>query len=437
MRWILHAAQCLALCGMFAGELAAQPFLESSGVKIRDGDWNASRNADESYTAFRKIQGGALSQYDYYYQLRLVPQLKISFADCEESVGIVSFFNGLFGTSENSLLIVKAGLQYRWASGGKPAEFLKDSVPLFIAGTGLDPSSMKEGNGCFFDATSDVSFPLLRYNGGGLKQDYDDFQIKFTVEGGQGLSLNGVATIKSLFSQFNAAFSWTDITGARVTAYESAAQKFQDAIVKAGTFKNRLTKTYTMKTLGTGASRLILTVPDLFGDGESDTGKLVIYARLIGSIALDTNERDITPRMIMQSEPLTARKCSPPDIATGKCEAPNQTIRGSLRTLGKELPVDVFDVSTDDGRKQVFRLCDEVRVHATETLKLSTLDALLVRWAATKISGLQDALKDQKRSSAIAQATSKSIEDLTAKCWNADDEKKLQTVAAAMKKKIQ
>jgi hypothetical protein len=71
---------------------------------------------------------------------------------------------------------------------------------------------------------------------------------------------NFVARIKELFTAMNAAFSVTDITGARVTAYNAAATQLQTAFNDAGKITNSNTSSIDMKVTGSETSRYAISL---------------------------------------------------------------------------------------------------------------------------------------------------------------------------------
>src|SRR5581483_7160530 len=114
----------------------------------------------------------------------------------------------------------KSQIDYEPALGQKIT--LMNDAPLVQVGKGVDPQTRNAGNGCFFQAFN-ISSPLFRFNGGGIVQDYDQLELQFTILHSESLNLSSVAAFTNLFSLFNAAFSFTDIAGTRVAAYQAAA----------------------------------------------------------------------------------------------------------------------------------------------------------------------------------------------------------------------
>ncbi len=429
----------LILALLFSGTANADSILlkrdtvGGNGVEIQSGGWVEAKHADETYKAFRKLKGGPLGEYDYYYQLRVVPQFKTTFEECEESSAIARFFNQLAGVTDARLVVLKTGVTYRWASG-QPVDFVKADTPLFIIGSGAKPNTLEPGNGCFFDVTQSPTFPLLRFGGGGSNQQFDDFELKFSVSGGKATSINSVATVAQLFTNFNTAFAWNLATSAQTAALAAAATTFQDALKASGTFSSATTRNYTLKQ----GDRLRITIPTLFG-AKND---LIIYPRRQASIAFDTADTVITPNKVIEKEGLAARECTPPKIASGNCEL-SKTIRESItasayvKAIDAQAPLNIYNPFVAEKQKLIYDLCEAVRTHIREKMRLTTLDEMMIRWAFTKQTKLQDALKDPVRSSAIATATGRSVAELKQSCWNEGDEKTVNEMAKLLGKSLQ
>jgi hypothetical protein len=404
-----------------------------NGVEIQTGGWSEGRHADETYKAFKKFRGAALGEFDYYYQLRVVPQFKTTFEECKESSPIARFFNQIVGVSDASLVVLKTGVTYRWASG-QPVDFIKDATPLFIIGTGAKPNSLEPGNGCFFDVTQSPTFPLLRYGGGGANQQFDDFELKFSINGGKATTINAVANIAQLFTNFNTALAWNLATSAQAAALTAAATTFQNSLQAAGTFQSATTRNYTLKQ----GDRVRITIPALFGASND----LIIYSRRQASIAFDTSDPQITSVKVLEKEGLAARECIPPKIAAGTCEL-SKSVRESIaassfvKAIDDKAPMNIFNPFVAEKQKLIFDLCEAVRTHIREKMRLTTLDEMMVRWALTKQTKLQDALKDPVKSAVIATATGRTVSELQQSCWNDGDEKTVRGVAALLNKTLE
>jgi hypothetical protein len=428
------------LCAVFHGTLAHSDTIilrkdapGNSGIQIAAGGWTEAAHTDLTYRVYKKIHAGPLSTYDFYYQMKIVPQFNPSHGWCSDKIDVGTFFNGLFGISDAALAVLKATIHYNYTSG-QFVDFSNTSVPLLMVGRGSAPGGLTPGNGCYFDLTPSVEYPLIRYEGGGVDQDYDDFDIKFSVNGGKALTLNAVATIAALFSNFNAAFAWAQIKSAEVTALQSAAQTFQQALAAAGTSQDQVPTNFTMKLAGTDQGRLQISIPSLFGK-QAPQGNLVIYVRRSASIVFDTSQSSIDSGSVLANDRLAGRQCSVSDIAKGACVA-SKTIRFALADAIKPLdatpPLNIFDPNTAEKQAKIYDLCQLVRTHLRETFHLSTLDEMIVRWALTKESGLQAAFSDPTKKAAIASATKRPADEVVSMCWNDGDSKTLASAASAL-----
>ena len=408
------------------------------GILITGGGWNEASHTDRTYQTFEKVHDGPLGMYDFYYQMKIVPQFNPSHGWCSAGIDVGSFFRGLFGVSSAALGVLKATIHYNYTSG-QYADFTNTSAPLLMVGFGQQAGGLTPGNGCYFDITPSVEYPLALYEGGGTGQDYDDFDLKFSINGGQALSLNAVATVAGLFSNFNAAFAWSQIKSAEVTAIQSAAQTFQQALASAGTAQVQATADYTLRLMGANQGRLQISLPALFGR-QAPQGNLVIYLRRIGSIALDTALTTIDTGSVLSNDRVSARQCSVDNIAAGKCVTQNGSgtrsalaSAAAIKQIDSAPPLDIFDPNNPVKQKEIYNLCQAVRTVLIDSFHLSTLDQMMVRWALTKESGLQDALKDPKKLAAIATATQHTANDVVSECWNDGDSKTINGVATALK----
>jgi hypothetical protein len=134
---------------------------------------------------------------------------------------------------------------------------------------------------------------------------------------------------------------------------------------------------------------------------------------------------------ILSNESLGARGCSPPDIVNGTCGAKSQAVRSTFSSIDKDAPPNLFDVGSPDGRKKIYNLCDKLRAHVTDSMRLATLDALLVRWAATRASLLQEKLANDKDLTQIANDTQRPAADIVDLCWNNVDNQTIKDIETA------
>ena len=108
---------------------------------------------------------------------------------------------------------------------------------------------------------------------------------------------------------------------------------------------------------------------------------------------------------------------------------------------GYQLPLSFFD---PEGHPElIYDLCGALREQLDEGLRLSTVDQMLVRWAFTRQSTLQDALADAAKSKKMLDATTKvhpnvtSIGAIQDVCWNTGDTAVLAYVTDASRLNVQ
>lgn len=307
--------------------------------------------------------------------------------------------------------------------------FLSD-IPLLYAGKGIDPTTNKaSGDGCFFDFINVVRAPYLRHDG----SSQQDYYLYFKARAAKNVELNAIASLKTALVAFSSLFSWTDLTGDRIKLLADATTQLQTAIARAFTVDD--TKKTTKALLSTGMQDLAyhIDVDEL----EQAAGNLAIYVRLSASLVLDNmgeNDKEITVDRVLTDTDIGTVRCIP-ELPKPACTLLPRTFRSALKEYNKDIPPRFFDLSAD-GKKKVYDTCQQLREFATGNLKLSTLDALLVRWAAVKLSKLDKALADPAQAADIASASQVDVADLGERCWNADDNKKLEGVVKAMGKKL-
>jgi hypothetical protein len=378
----------------------------SSGVNISAGNWQAGtvakpQDADATYIAFynlKSTQKQQLGQYDFYYSLEIVPQFKMNYSNCATRPTLANILKALFGTTNGAVIVVNAQVQYRWTTGIQ-VSFLPSGSGLIAAGVGASSAApASPGYGCYFDTTLRPTFPLLQYGGGGKDDMYDDFVIKFSVIGGTAENLNLVANLMSLFGDVSAAAGWSVISGGLTGTVgknvQQASQTFETALQQTGTIQNQVSVGYTLKANdGTSDSRIVISIPDLFGTAQND-GNLVIYVRRTGSIILSNSNLIVDLTTVFDNAELPDRLCNPAALAAGSC---NSTSTDSLRfalakllgqidsklTTSSANPVQKLIDVTDSARKgEVYSMCKGLRTVARESLHLSTLDEMMIRWRA-------------------------------------------------------
>lgn len=428
----------LLVAHMEAPARADGAFPENTGVSVFTGNWQVSRHADKTYQAVERALGGKLSRWDYYYQLKIVNQFAPTFRNCGDKDQARRFFNKIFGVTSTSMVKLTASLKYKLGAGQAPA--WPTEAPLILVGRGVDPTSGKASEGCFFLATPNAELNFIRYDGAAQSQDYEEFVMNFRVQSGRTLKINAISTLLTLFSQFNAAFNWTDLSGARATIVQKNSEKFDEALSEAGTFQIAYQQDITMETNGSETSRLVITVPQLV---HASVGNLVIYVRKVGSIGLDTVDDEITPDRILGDSRLTFAQCKITKILDGKCILDREEFAESFvdaynKAAGndakKHIPFTVFDLADPAKRSLVKETCSSLRRHATSALQLSTADALAVRWATAARSGLLEVLKAPVAAEALAKENNTTAEQLQKICWSDDDEKKFKTIVSKLGK---
>jgi hypothetical protein len=480
----------------------------SSGVNISEGGWSAGTvadpvNADATYNAFRQFKGVPLGKYDFYYSLEIVPQFNMSYSKCSSTATAQNFLNNLFGASKAAIIVVSAQVYYRWTTGIS-VPFVLNPGGLVAAGLGTSGTApapaaapAASGYGCYFSATMRPTFPLLQYGGGGQNDNYDDFVVEFSVTGGTVEKLNGVANVVSLFSGLSAAAQWTSITSGLTSpasqAIQNGANTLQTAVQNAGTVQNQVAVGEKLKANngpndknpdgspnadGTSKARLVISIPDLFSDGGGGDGNLVIYIRRAGSIALTVPDATIYPRTIFDNVELPNRLCNPSSLASGNCgTTTNDPLRVALAKIlttvdsgigstasannnfnGINPVQNLIDVN-DKNRLpvRIYNICQGLRTVARDELHTSTLDEMMIRWAATKEGGLQDMLKKANAlplswpqplplpkppgtaatwDAWATQMGAASLKDLADACWNDGDEKTVEAVVKALGKTL-
>ena len=474
----------------------------SSGVCIQTKDWSEAQHADASYRFYQSARNAVISkdknlaiqptlgQNDFYYSLEIVPQFHIVGKNCTPYATLGSFLSNLVGVSTGALVIVKTGIQYRWSSGAALQLLPNDSV-LAVAALGPSSTSATAGNGCFFDHTLRPTFPWTLYRGGGGTNDtYDDFVMKFIVQGARVTKLNAVSNLVRLLGEISvAAGSLTiarDIASPAFQNVQKVSQDFQTALQDAGSVQNQVAVHLNLKLLE--GKKIVITMPKLFGS-END-GNLTIYVRRQASLALSNNSLAITPSTIFDNQALVSRQCALESIALGSCSSTSGSGSGassattaappapagspptkppvsdskggdSLRvTLAKLMSVIDKSLVTDgnyspivklidanDPQRQLglYKSCQALRTVVREYLHLSSLDEMAIRWAVTTEGGFQSMLKDpqlkdlrnlvekiNKEPSNLAKPIT--ADQLKNMCWSDVDDKLFNAVIVSLGK---
>lgn len=392
---------------------------------------------DTTYRAFRAFRGDDLRSEDFYQQLRIIPQVKSSFADCKNEGGLTKAIKTIgkalgLGEDQAALLLLKVGIDSRWAAG-ESISLVPSATPTPLLMIGRGDDNLVPSARCFFNVTPVPTYPLVRYGGGGKDQEFDDYVVQFNVSGGKIVKSQLLGNLVELFTNFNTAASWDLISKDASAAALALAKGFDKAYSDVmGGPRPSSTISHTLKQ----GELLRITVPSVIGN----SGTLVIYPRRYASVALNVNDRQISAIRILERNDLTIKNCSTQDILQNKCDK-HQTIRGVLRehsdlkAIDVKLPLSIFDTTSAEKRKLIPQLCKAVKIHLRSTLGLSTLDEMMVRWAVMKDSGLEQALYDQ-RAATIEKDAETPIDEIRRSCWNEGDKKTVYGVAKLLKKDL-
>lgn len=405
---------------------------ETMGVHVVSGLWSPQQHADRSYVAYKAVQKH-LDQYDFYYQLEVYPKYKLTFSNCQNTPNLKAFLTKFVGKSSSSFLTIKSTIRHRGLNG--ETEVWSDH-PTLLVGHGLADTSGATGNGCFFDQALSARTPFIRISSS-TGNHADGFLLAFTVYRASSVQINIVSRIKELFSAMNAAFSFTDLSGARATAYETAATQFQTAFNDAGRIPASNKREVTLSAAGGPQSRFALSMPSII---SPTAGYFAFFVNLKASLVL-TPSLNVTPDNILINTNLGAPTCSPkPATKMSECLPTAKTFRSHMHDKIEKMPPRFFDTTNPEKRKSTFDTCIRIRTEATENLRLSTLDALLVRWAAVKDGGLMDLLtlakvdspEKRKPLEDLAKENARTTSELVKECWNDDDQRKLAQVVLAV-----
>lgn len=438
MKSYLAATFCLASAApLSAAEVLVSPTMkESGGIRIAvenipsDGDYT-----DATYKAFRSFRNKDLFSEDYYYTLRVYPSYKRTLSWCDDAAPIAKFLNQFFGTSKATLDVLRVGIEYRYTSGNGVA-FAKEESPatLFMIGRGEESGTLKPGNGCFLNVTSIPTYPLFRYGGGGQEQNFDDFNLKFSIASGKVVNSHFLEHVNALFTRVGLAASFVPLAGAAATAIAATSQDLDGAIGSALNSNYAYPVSYVLKQ----GQLIRVSLPGAVGL----SGSIVMYPRRFGSIALDTADPKITAQHVLNRSELAARGCDAPSLVNKDCSKNNQTIKEALAIKiklkdNKVTPIAIFDPSDPSYHKYALETCKQMRSALVGSLRLSTLDEMVVRWAILKDSQFLDVLKNEDRLKEVANAGDVSPTALIEACWNKGDDVTVKGVIAKLGKAIE
>jgi hypothetical protein len=428
---------CLALTVQVLFGLGPSDAEPVYGVNFSTGNWTVANHTEESYQALRSYYAsqtpkGKFSDGDFYSSIQIVPQFDPSEGNCDsDSNWILKFLKGTVGTSDTSLLLATLTASYSLGHLGQTT-FMTE-VPLFTFGRGIDPvTNLAASDGCFFNFISRQELPYLRHDGSALQ----DYNLLFKVRAADTKSSNLVATIKDAAVAAAAAMSWTDLSGVRVTALQTSLGDLEKGMTRA--FGQNNAKSVSKKLLtNVGADdgeNLVWRLS--FNDDAGAHGNMAIYVRLSSSMILDNhrNSDRISIDDVISDRDIGTTRCIP-ELPAPKCTLSPATFRDALKAYNKDIPIRFYDLSPA-GQKKIYDTCLDIRTFAIGSLRLSTIDALFIRWAAARLSGLDAMLADPIQAKSIADAsgpgvTADMIKDV---CWSAADEGKLKAVASKMPK---
>jgi hypothetical protein len=428
--WIFAATGIFFLGVNLAG---AQP------VSVVPAPWSPSVHAEDSYADFeiflsKKQPKQKLGSGDFYSSVNIVPQLTPIAGACSTAAPwFIKALHGLFGNSATAMVVVTMSAT---AGQGRLGQYdFLTNVPLFYAGKGIDPSTNTASpNGCFFDYLPTLREPFIRFDGG----SNEGYTLTFEIRQSKTLSVGAVATLRDALQ---AIVSGIEIvkpgvtvgpTDAQTTAFANAGNDLQSLINSSlsGTTRAPITK-YLMTN---GSKNLAYHLLSSFQ--PNSTGNIAIYARLSSSLILDTIGDDIDYEKILTND-IGEVPCIPSlPTPNANCVVKSETFLDAYKAHVTTMAPEFFDLSSDAGMKNVFNTCDDLRLFSTGTLKLSTLDALLVRWAAVKDGRLDVALADPAKRALIAKDSSVTPADLD-RCWNTTDQDTLNGIATIMHKTIE
>lgn len=400
--------------------------LKKIGVEVSPGGWKSANHSTDSYRALLLAQFNELGEYDYYYQLKLAPEMNPTFENCTKKP-----VSAIFGVTHMRTMLIKAGVRLR-ITGATPSLFADKQVPLLFVGfDSSTPGTQKKG--CFFEPSNKADLVISRNSGASVRASNEEFLISITAEMSEKREYALVKRLSELFTVFNAAYSWTSISSGKIDAVTKAADQFEKAINSANDFSTKTTGEFTLETRSGAAGRLQIAVPQFVA---RSSGPIVFYTSLTASLLLDSKQpqkRRLDPSSILASSQLTTRKCSKEILEKKECTAKSETVHEALASaLSKEGNPILFNVYQQAGRAAVFETCQKIRFFATSRAELSTFDALLVRWAALHYFKVPQVFAVKEEREKLAKENGVPPDRLVEECWNDEDSAKLTRFVDAM-----
>ena len=144
----------------------------------------------------------------------------------------------------------------------------------------------------------------------------------------------------------------------------------------------------------------------------------------------------LAPNDILMSRGLMTRECAKQVLAKKACDKASQTVHELLAAALAGGDPALFDIYSADGRKKLFKSCQKLRFYTTSTLELSTMDALLTRWAAVQYFDVPERLGNAEELKKLATENGVPEKALLKECWAEDDQRKLNGFIEAINHKI-
>ncbi len=425
----------IKLCCVLVSLILFGSFDADAQINLRNifntepGGWNLhpakgrSTSAERSYQVLHEIRKGKLRGFDYYYQLKIIPQFKLTFETCNSNVTIGDVLEKIVGKTKQFLISVTLSIRRRKNNVSFESVF-SNKQPILLAGRGADREG-KASTGCLFEQIAEFRTPFflrkIPSNLSSRLQDIDDFDLNYKVTVSTQLTLNAVEQMTGLFKELSGIVSeisqFSDIVGKRtelILKHKGTASRFEKALNSVGKKMNSFSGSDELETDGSTKSRFVITLPNVV---HKDSGNIVIYTRLSASKIIDVlGELPSGPEIVFRSDALVSHH-------------PKKTLRKKLSELlgtkagGELIEVRLKDLDLDAKaqREQLAGKCKVLRRVLAEDMGLSTVDSLLLRRAVlqdSKIFGKVSSLEEIKALVAYTAADPAEIADA---CWNKQD----------------
>lgn len=391
--------------------------------------------------AAQDILGRELGPKDFYTGLRLKSNI--------DANTIKYMQRGCSGSEDAGwYYVLGASINYQGRKGTTPIN-IADNLPLLVIASNYDVKNGRVRAGCAVRVAPDRDPSYLLYDSFGPREG----EYRASFEALQGTEANSTIFARVHALAAKVAPAWQNIASSgaiqQVLATEIAADLDFLRTKDAGPnvpYSARL-KASGMPATASGktpvAPQLVLTLPWAMKASATDSQPLSIsiYSRPSASIVLDwanghEPDKNVAIRAIdvVANEALGARH----DCILGVGECRPRKFSESLQDKGTFL---ISQLYLDPGRRvqlwlRLSATCRDVRAAAVE-LRLSTVDALLVRWAVLargkaitsegKFVGNQEPYKKS-----IAESK---VEDLSNECWrDGEDLKMLRAIEKAANK---